>query len=295
MSNQWNQRFGLGERLRFVESHGGLIAGIVDTERCTGRVYLQGAHVTEFQPRQMDAPVLFMSSQALFAQGKAIRGGVPICFPWFGAHPDDPSQPAHGLARTSPWDLLETHEEHGNIVLRFGLVLPPFDLGFRVMFGDTLEYFMEVTNRSSSNQSFELALHTYLQLGAVDQVTIRGLEELSFLDQLSGVWHPASGSPIRFHEETDRIYQGMAGRIAIEDRAYGRMTTIESTGSKSTIVWNPWIAKSRRMADFGDEEYLKMCCVETANVRQQRVEIEPEAVHRTTVRLSVQSLETTAR
>ncbi len=293
MSNPWNARFGLGHSLRFDETESGLVVGRIESDLCTGRVFLQGAHIAEFQPFHSEHPVLFLSSQSLFAREKAIRGGVPICFPWFGAHPMDAGQPAHGLARIRNWELLETRIESGDIVLRMGLDLPPFAIRYSVRFGKSLRYCFEVTNRSSSQQTFELALHTYLRLGDVHRAVVMGLEQVPFLDQLTGQVHSARGIPIRFTEETDRIYQGAAKMIVVEDPVYRRRVMLQSSDSQSTIVWNPWIAKSKRMADFGDDEYLTMCCIETANVRENRIEIGPEANHSTMVEVSVESMEKT--
>lgn len=261
-----NQRFAIPDALTFVQHSSNLIQGQIDTSACTGSFFLLGGHVAAFEPKSGRHPVLFMSDEAVFEVGKPIRGGVPICFPWFGPNKVDSSLPSHGLARIQPWNVLRTQQSQEAVVVELGLDLPPYDLLLRIDFGQSLTMTLTITNVSKVDQQCEVALHTYFSLGDVAKCRIGGLENAPFLDQLTRLDHLASHNPITFTKETDCIYRGEVGHVKICDQSWNRTITVEQCGSKSTVVWNPWIEKSKRLTDFGDQEYLKMCCVETANI-----------------------------
>jgi glucose-6-phosphate 1-epimerase len=268
------QRFELANQLIFrPHQPSGMIQGLVNTEYCQAAFFPYGAHLCHFQPTGQLHPVLFMSDQAFFQPGKPIRGGVPICFPWFSAHQQRPDLPAHGTVRTVTWQVSQTRVEAQAIVVVLELDADSYHLEYTLRFGSSLQMRLLVQNRSDQPQNYELALHTYLQLSHIDQVWITGLEGISFIDQLSQSTKPPSGQPIRFNGETDRIYQGLAAEVTLHDPGWQRTIRVCSRGSQSTVVWNPWIDKSNRMADFGDQEYLQMCCIESANVREQQVSL----------------------
>ena len=285
--DQLNQQFGLGSRFSFCIHPSGLVYGAINTEQCQGTIFLNGAHVTHFHPRQTEKPVLFMSEQSQYTLGKAIRGGIPICFPWFGNHPTDSNLPAHGWARTSQWTFAASHYQDDVLTVQLTLLQNPFELTYTVRFGTDLEARLSVINSSSQDVEFEVALHTYFAIGAIDSVEVRGgLESLPFLDQLTSEQHAATHQPIRFTQETDRIYHGDPAQIQLHDSNWHRQINLIPENSHSTVVWNPWIAKSQRMPDFGDHEYLGMCCLENANVRKAKVVLSPSASHTTGIRLS---------
>ncbi len=261
-----NQRFAIGEQLKFVVHPSGLLQGRIDTDQCTGSFFLLGAHLAEFQPKSQAHPILFMSNQAVFEIGKPIRGGIPICFPWFGPNKADASAPPHGLVRTAVWDMLESQRIEDGIMIRLGCQSAPFQLTLTAVFGTTLDVTLHVQNESTTEQKCEVALHTYFQLGDARQATIFGLEQNEYRDQLTGNVNPPTGMGIQFTEETDRVYRGRIPVVSIEDPVNQRRIQVHPRNSDSTVVWNPWIAKSQRMVDFGDDEFERMCCVETANV-----------------------------
>ncbi len=268
--------------LRFEGHESGLLQGVVTTKLCTGRFFLHGAHVVDFQPAG-EEPVLFLSSEAVYRDGKAIRGGVPICFPWFNAKklPNgdvDQDSPAHGLVRQQPWQMLSSSKEEAGLQVVLGLYSEPYRLEYKLTFGSKLHVNMTIHNVSEQTQEPEVALHTYFRVADLGEMTVEGdVVGLPFLDQLTGETHPGANAPIAFNAETDRIYHGAAPRIDVCDPAANRKVILESSGSSSTVVWNPWIAKAARMADFGDEEYQQMCCVETANIGEDRMRVAPRA------------------
>lgn len=266
MLQELNQRFAIGEQLKFEMHPSGLVQGQINTERCTGSFFLLGAHVAAFQPTSQTQPILFLSDEAVFEAGKPIRGGIPICFPWFGTNKTDPNSPAHGLVRTAAWDLLESKLTTKGVSVTLGYLTAPFRLSLTVIFGDTLDVTLTVRNEAPTGKTCEVALHTYFQLGDARQAAIVGLEQNEFRDQLTGEVHLATGNKIHFTEETDRVYRGSVPVVTVEDVANSRNIQIKPRNSFSTVVWNPWVAKSQRMSDFGDNEFERMCCVETANV-----------------------------
>lgn len=259
----------------------------VDTAQCSGRLYLLGANLTEWQPAG-HKPVLFTSRASWFKDGHAIRGGVPICLPWFGPHPKDPDAPSHGLVRTKSWNVIGTRETHDGIEIELVTNLDHLHVTYRVMMGHTLQLKLIVANTSEASQKFEAALHTYLAVEDATQVEIAGLEDCSFIDQLQGskVIAP-TGKPIRFTEEVDRVYQGTQATCVLKDATAGRQITVVKSGSESTVIWNPWTAKAARLEDMGDEEWQKMCCIETANIGDHAVTISPGGNHEMTVTISV--------
>ena len=264
--NDLNDRFAIDDQLKFELHPSGLVQGRINTELCTGSFFLLGGHIAEFHPKAQQRPVLFMSQAAWFEVGKPIRGGIPVCFPWFGANKSDASLPAHGLVRTALWEVTESKLTSEGLAITLGYRSAPYRVALTAVFGKVLDVTFTAHNESAVEQVCEVALHTYFELGDARRASVVGLERNQFRDQLTGDVRPPTGAPIRFTEETDRVYYASVPSFAIEDEANARRLTIKPRNSLSTVVWNPWIAKSQRMPDFGDQEFERMCCVETANV-----------------------------
>ena len=250
----------------------------VTTAAGQGVVYLHGAHVTSYQPTGQ-TELLFMSEASQFALDQPIRGGVPICFPWFAAKPGDANAPAHGLARTHAWTLSDIQATESMASLQFHASFPPFSTVYQITFGASLELGLVVVNEGSEATTFEAALHTYLAIGDVHRVWVEGLEQAAFFDQLTGQRSEPNSQPIRFRQETDRIYESRDQTITLVDSVLQRRIVIDRDGSPSVVVWNPWVDKSRRMSDFGDEEWQTMCCLETAAVRDHAICLQPGENH----------------
>ncbi len=266
MLQELNQRFAIDEQLKFEMHRSGLVQGKINTKKCSGSFFLLGSHIAEFQSKSQSQPILFMSDEAVFDVGKPIRGGIPICFPWFGPNKSDASAPAHGLVRTAAWEVLESKHTTRGVLVTLGYSSASFRLSMTFTFGESLDVTLKVQNEASTEQTCEVALHTYFQLGDARRASLTGLEKNEFRDQLTGEIHSATGDKIQFTGETDRVYHGSVALVTIEDAANSRCIQIRPRNSHSTVVWNPWIAKSKRMSDFGDDEFERMCCVETANV-----------------------------
>ncbi|GAA2723177.1 D-hexose-6-phosphate mutarotase [Cellulomonas aerilata] len=265
----------------------------------TGRaeIYLQGAHVTRWHPTDAE-DVLFLSARSRFADGTAIRGGVPICFPWFGPHPTDATAPSHGFARVLPWRLLGAREAGDDVVVELGLedspqtragAWPhPFRATYRVTVGATLRLELEVTGTGTGPVTFEEALHTYLAIGDIRTAVVGGLERTAYRDKVAGgeVVQGAS-EPVRVTGETDRVYLGTRETAVVEDPAGGRSVVVGKDGSATTVLWNPWAEKAAALADLGDDEWTRMVCVETANTGDDAVTLEPGGSHTMTATLAV--------
>jgi len=290
-------RFGIPEAARFETGPGGLVRLRIATPVAEAEVYLHGGHVTHYQPRG-SGPVLFTSAQSRFDAKAAIRGGVPVIFPWFGPRADDPSAPMHGFARTAEWDVGSVARQADGgvlVVLRLDAsdatrsAWPhPFVLRHRITVGAALDLALVVDNPSAEPLVFEEALHTYLAVGDVREVSVTGLGGTTYIDKTDGMRRkPQGGEPLRLTAETDRVYLGTRAACVVDDPAGGRRLVVDKAGSGTTVVWNPWAAKARAMADLGDEEWLRMLCIETANAADDRVTLAPGARHemRATIRV----------
>ena len=275
--------------IRIEPGHGGLRRVVIGTAQADAEIYLHGAHVTQFQPRGQK-PVLFMSGKSWFEDGKPIRGGVPVCFPWFGPRQDGKTGPAHGFARLLEWDLIgaqETRDGAVEINLRFASDAAPrkkwdsgFEVNYRVTVGTALGMELRVRNPSNQPMRFEEALHTYLAVGDVRQVRIEGLAGTSYSDRVGTPHTETEGAaPIRIVAETDRIYMDTQATCVVHDPGRQRRLVVEKTGSDTTVLWNPWIAKAQAMPDFGDDEWPAMLCIETCNVREHAVTLAPGQSH----------------
>ena len=284
----------------FEEDDHGMIRLAITSPKANAQIYLHGAHVVHFQPIGL-APVLFLSEESGFASGQAIRGGIPICFPWFGGREGHPESPAHGFARTMEW-AVESLSVDGDEAILVILRLESneatraewaheFVVRCHIFVGMWLVMLLEVENTGESEMTFEEALHTYFAVEDVREVLVRGLENTGYRDKVDGLASKMQGAePLRFTGETDRIFENTAAKCEIEDGVTGRRITVNKSGSKTTVVWNPWIEKALKMKDFGDEEWRRMICVETANAGVNAVTIGPGKKHSIRVVISPGSL-----
>lgn len=260
-------------RLTVFSGNGNLPAIRISTETSDAEIYLHGAHVTAFHKKD-EQPLLFMSGSSDFLAGKPIRGGVPVIFPWFGGRE---GHPAHGSARITAWNLSESSVLPDQSV-RLHFQLPcaePADVAFIITIGATLTMEFVVTNTGTTDFSFENCLHTYFQVGDIHRVEVVGLKGARYMDSLTSTPHVEVSESIRFSSEIDRIYQDTAATVEIRDPEFGRSIFVRKSGSKSTVVWNPWIDKSIRMPDFGDNEWPHMVCVESGNVKENATMLAP--------------------
>lgn len=279
----------LPDGARLGEGRGGLERLALATPEAEAHVYLHGAHLTHFQPLG-EKPVLWLSERSAFLPGKAIRGGVPICFPWFGPKADDAAAPIHGFARLARWSLATVEKgASGELIAALELrsdeesrrSLPgAFLLRLTVAVGRALRMGLRVTNTGEQPFRFEEALHSYFAVGDVRRIAIGGLEGAAYVDKADGWARRTHGSAaLRITGETDRVFCGRRGPITIEDPTWRRRLVVGRAGSATAVVWNPWQAKARAMPDFGDEEWTGMVCVESANAMDDALTLEPGSSH----------------
>lgn len=274
------------------EGRGGLPRVLVSSERFgVAEVYLHGAHVTDWTPAGGE-PVLWLSPGSRFTADSAIRGGVPLCFPWFSAGPGGDRKPAHGYARLREWQLRGVEERADAVVVTFALPAAegdaPLEALYDVALGESLGLTLEVRNVGDEPVTFEVALHTYLAVSDVRQIALEGLTGESYLDRNGGP-DPVvqTDDVVRFDAETDRIYVGSEATVVVDDPGASRRIAVAKSGSRTTVVWNPWVEKASAMGDVGPEAWPGFVCVETANVLDDAVRLEPGEVHRTTAQLAV--------
>ena len=297
---------------------GGLPSLVVRTEQCEARLFTHGAHVASWTPllpagpdgrAPPPVPGLHLSPKSAFDPKKAIRGGVPVCFPWFGPRTDDPRvpldapaderkpSPAHGFARTTPFTVDSVAlEDNGRVRVEMSLVSDArtkalwdadFEASLVVTLGHTLGLSFEVRNTGDAELEYELALHTYLEVGDVERVQVLGLEGTKYFDKVAATHAQTGREPLVFTGETDSVFQNTKSAVTVVDPVLSRHLRIEKTGSLSTVVWNPWLVKAQAMPDVGGEAWRNFVCVEAGNVRPHHVVLPKGAVHTTSTRVSV--------
>jgi D-hexose-6-phosphate mutarotase len=284
MSNNTEQlrRHEIPGRVAVVAGNGGLPKIVVATKTTTAEIYPHGAHLTRFQ-KNGEPPLIFVSRKSYFAPGKPIRGGVPICYPWFGNRDGEPS---HGFARTAEWQVVKTAAApDGTVTVLLALAPQPgreawnaLRTEFCVTVGETLT--MELTSNSEACDGaleIEDCLHTYFQVGDIGAVSLLGLREAPFNDFAAGDTGTRKVEPdavLRIQKETNRVYPDNTAAVEIRDENFGRTIRVEKSGSKSTVVWNPWTTQ-KLPDDFDPAEHQHMVCVESGNVKQNKILLPP--------------------
>ena len=257
----------------------------IENSYAEAKIALQGAHLFHYKVKDQPS-LLWLSDSAYFEEGKAIRGGIPICFPWFGKNKDDPSLPQHGFARTQLWTVvLEEETDEGTTHIR--LQLKPnthtltqwayqFDVTLDITIGHELSIALNVTNRDTKPFKISTALHTYFSVADIDNISIKGLENRAYYDALEGETFIQDGDII-IQEEVDRVYVNPSKMITLFDGDV--KVNLQQEGSNSLVVWNPWIEKSKQMADMTEDGYRTMVCLETSNAREDARVLKPNELH----------------
>ena len=298
-TEQLQQEFGLDGQVQFRQLNDETIVLDIENEYCSASIVMQGAHLTRWQPNDVEQPVIWLSEDARFSKGKSIRGGIPVCWPWFGPHSSEDDFPAHGHARTVEWMLLSTKStEDGGTELQFQLIenehsqkLWPHNTPLILVFNldQTLKVQLITENADDHAVTIGEALHTYFHISDIESIRVTGLENCGYYDKVADARALQQGA-VRFSAETDRVYLNTIATCIIEDAALGRSIHIDKSGSQSTVVWNPWIDKANAMCDLGVDGWRNMVCVETANAMENLVTIEPGEQHTISVEYSVEKI-----
>jgi glucose-6-phosphate 1-epimerase len=267
--------------------HNGLPRLTITTPAATAEIYLHGAQVTSWRLGGSE-DVIFVSGESQWKDGKAIRGGIPICFPWFRGKADDPKAPSHGFVRTKAWQLDSVVHGSGTTVVTLSTASDEttrawwphdFRLLHRVTIGAELTQELITTNTGNTPLRFEEALHTYYRVGSAESVRIRGLDGVTYLDNTDDNQEKQQEGDILFREPTDRAYMNTTHPVEIVDPELRRRIRLTKTGSRTTVVWNPWSTGAYSLADLGDEEWKTMACAEASNIRDFAVELAPGQQH----------------
>lgn len=295
-SEDLNRRFAIPGVAEVIAGNGNLPKIRLTTPAVAAEIYLHGAQVTSWQPAGAEE-VLFLSECSNWQEGRAIRGGIPICFPWFRGKRDDPQAPAHGVVRTKAWrlDSLAATQD-GSVTVVCSTASDEltrrwwpheFHLEYRITCGPALCLELTVTNTGSAPFQFEEALHTYFRVGSVRDVRILGLDGVSFLDNTDSNRENLQTGPIVISRPTDSAYLNTQSAIDLVDPVLHRTLRTEKENSATTVVWNPWQDGAAALSDLGSDEWPRMACVEASNILAAAVTVGPGARHTMRAILSV--------
>ncbi|CAI8771715.1 D-hexose-6-phosphate mutarotase [Pseudomonas sp. IT-P176] len=267
----------------------------------------QGAHILSYQLAGQP-PLIWLNDEAVFQTGKSIRAGVPVCWPWFGNFERNPpsvqamrvsDQPAsaHGLVRALDWELegIETEGDSLNVV--FALPVPEnglpgwphqVDLKLNIRLDEQLQIDLTSHNRGTDSVTISQALHSYFAVSDVRNVHVEGVDGLEYIETLDNWNTVTQHGDLRFSGETDRIYLNTPDKLSIVDPAWERRIELTARGSRSAVIWNPWIERAAAFSDMADDGWQRMLCIETANVLGDVVTLAPGESH--TLGVSIASL-----
>ena len=283
--------------LKFINGSDNIPVIEINNLSATSKISLQGAHVLSWKPNgQTD--VIWLSEDATFSIGKSVRGGIPICWPWFGAHESNDSFPAHGFARTVLWEVAETKKlSPSETRVTFKLLthklsenlqkMWPQDtvVEYQLIISNTLSLKLITTNNSAQDIIVGQALHTYFNVENINNTIVHGLEGITYLDKPDNFSSKVQNGSIKFNNETDRIYLDTMDDVIIDNGK--RKIVITKQGSRSTVVWNPWEEVAEKMGDLGINGYQKMLCVESANAASDTITIKAGESHTMSVMYEV--------
>lgn len=284
---QSGRQLGIPGIAEILVGNGGLSKVSVTSAGAIGEIYMHGAHVTSWKPAGREE-VFFVSSRSSWEDGRAIRGGVPISFPWFATKVDDPAAPAHGFVRTKAWQLESISQEGSAVTVSMSTASDEdtkrwspaeFRLFYRVSFGSELRLELDVANTGETPLRFEEALHAYYRMGNIVETRVQGLNAVRYLDKTDSNREKTQQGAVAVISETDRVYLDTSEAIEMDDPVLKRRIQLSKENSRTTVVWNPWREKARSMSDLGADEWMRMICVETSNVSDYSVVLAPGQQH----------------
>lgn len=282
-TDELGNNFDIHDELEILEAEHGFTLVEINNRHAHACICTYSGQVLSYRPKSENEDVLFVSDKAYYEEGKAIKGGVPVCWPWFGADPEELGRAAHGFVRNRQWELTGTeHLDDGStrVVLEISdsedtrnLWPHAFNLRIVVTVGPSLRIELITRNTGDTPVTITQALHTYFRVGDISRVRVQGLDGVRYLDKVDHFAEKTQDGAVGFSGEVDRVYNDAGSSLSIEDAALGRRIRIESEGSRTAVVWNPWADIARSMADLDDEDYKRFVCVETANAGNQKIGI----------------------
>ena len=287
------------EVIKVTKDSSGLEFIEIQNNFAIAKIALQGGHVVWWRPKSSAQDVLWLSSNSRYEKGRSIRGGVPICWPWFGQHPTDGTYCNHGFARVIPWKLEKTTQlKNGATKVTLKMLPTPealkqltynYELELTIIVGDTLYLNLKTTNLSNNPFTISEGYHTYFYISDIKNIKITGLENAVYTDKFENFNREIQKSSISFDGAFDRVYSNTSNDCYIEDEIFNRVITVKKSNSNSTVVWTPWEEIAKKMGDMGEkDEWRRMVCVETANLHENSVVIYPSLSHSIATEYSVQ-------
>ena len=288
-----DRRFAIAGIAQVMAGNGGLPTVRITSPAASAEIYLHGAQVTSWKPAGAEE-VIFLSEHSRWEDGHAIRGGIPICFPWFRAKADDPNAPAHGFVRTKAWQLESVTRDGDAVTVSMSIGSDEstrkwwpgeFWLVHRVTFGTELKLELEVTNTGTTSLRLEEALHTYHRVGHVDNIRLRGLDGVTYLDNTDSNREKMQYGDVVLASQTDSAYLNTRHALELVDPELRRRIRIVKENSLTTVVWNPWREGAQALSDLGNDEWQQMVCAEASNILGFAVNLAPGQQH--TMRASI--------
>jgi glucose-6-phosphate 1-epimerase len=282
-----NQRLGIADVAEVVSGNGGLPKIRVTVSSASAEIYLHGAQLTSWQPANSDE-VIFLSGHSSWQEGRAIRGGIPVCFPWFRSKVDAPSAPAHGFVRTKEWQIESVKLAGESVVVSCSTESDEstrrwwpheFRLVHILSIGTSLRLQLIVANTGQTPFQFEEALHTYFRVSAAENVSVRGLDGITYLDNIDSNRKKTPTGDLILRTKTDNAYIDVSSAAELIDPAAGRTMRTEKENSATTIVWNPWLEGAASLSDLGDDEWRRFVCVEASNILGSALSLAPGQEH----------------
>ena len=289
----------MSKDVKVAKEANGLEFLLINNLHAEAKISLQGGHVTWWRPKATKQDVLWLSTNARYEKGRSIRGGIPICWPWFGDHPTDGNFCIHGFARVIPWRLdkiIDLKNGSTKLILK---MLPTedalrqltynYELELSIVIGESLYLNLKTTNLSSHPFTIGEGFHTYFYVSDIESIKVRGLENMVYTDKFDNFNRNIQKGPIEFKGPFDRVYLNTSNDCYIEDETFNRVITIKKSNSNSTVVWTPGEKRASEMGDMGaKDEWRRMVCVETANSLENSVVIYPDLTHSIATEYSVQ-------
>ncbi len=295
-----NKQFGITEKLHFTIEEDGFIVANINNQFSTAKISTYAAQVLSFKPKSEEHDLIFLSETSLYEAGKAIRGGIPICWPWFGDDTSGLGRPSHGFVRNQQWAIINSKlDSKGQVNITLGFdatndtkaVWPyDFELRLNIIVGQALELNLTTKNIGSETFTITQALHTYFNISDIANITVTGLDNKTYLDKLKDFAEDKQQGNVLISQETDRIFQPVNKKVQLIDSMFDRTIDISASGSETIVIWNPWTTAITTIADLDNEDYRRFLCVETANTAQDSVTIPAGKSHCISVNYSLADL-----
>ena len=291
-----NTDHAIAGQLKFIEGKGGIPMIEVNTAKASALISIHAGQVLSYIPAGETEDVLFLSEKAYYQSGKAIKGGAPVCWPWFGPDPEDKGRPGHGFVRNRPWNVISTETVGEGVKVTLSLEDTPetreiwpqsFVLTQEIFISDSLNLALITRNTGSEAFPITQAFHTYFKVGDISKASVLGLEDCQYIDKVNNSEEKQQSGAVTIESEVDRIYLGVGNTMIIDDAALDRCIQIISQGNKTAVVWNPWEKIAADMADLEDDDYQRLLCVETTNAADDVVQVAPGSECRLVANYSV--------